>query len=222
MEGGDASRGHGPGIPAARGRRIRWVLALLALLHASCATTRVTRVWKDDGYREPIRKAVVLGIFPDPETRAIFEDEFVGRLAKRGVEAVASRKIFPGEEFPEKEVAVATFRKRGADAVLVTRLTGQEMETIRVSGSYQVVPVFYTNYGTYYTATYRSGHTALSGDAFAETTLYELGGEKLVWCGWSDTRISTTRERAAGKRYELIREVVGLVVGKLSEDGLIR
>lgn len=222
MGGGTASRVDGPGTSTGRGRRIRWVLPILALLLESCAATRVTRVWKDVEYRGPIRKVVVLGIFPEPETRAIFEDEFVDRLARRGVEAEASRKIFPGGEFPEKEVAVAMFRNRGADAVLVTRLTGQETEATRVSGSYHVVPVFYTNYGTYYGATYRRGYTALEGNAFAETTLYELGGEKLLWYGRSDTRISTTRERAAGKRYELVREYVGLVVGKLSEDRMIR
>ena len=95
----------------------RFVLFLFVCfcLSASCATTKMTDTWKDDKYRGTIRKVVVVGIFKEPDTRKIFEDEFADRLRARGVDATASHKILSDAEMPDKDVVIGKIRKLGAD-----------------------------------------------------------------------------------------------------------
>ena len=63
------------------GKRLVPFLFACLCLPASCATTKMTDVWKDDNYRGTIRKVVVIGIFKEPDTRKIFEDD-AGRKRK--------------------------------------------------------------------------------------------------------------------------------------------
>ena len=109
----------------------RFVLFLLVCfcLPASCATTKMTDAWRDDTYRGTIRKVVVIGIFKEPDTRKMFEDEFAYRLKARGVDATASHKIFSAAELPDKDVVIANIRELGADGVLVTRV--MDTETVK-------------------------------------------------------------------------------------------
>ena len=68
----------------------RFVLSLFACfcLTASCATTKMTDVRRDENYRGTIRKVVVIGIFKEPDTRKIFEYDFADRLKARGIGAM--------------------------------------------------------------------------------------------------------------------------------------
>ena len=120
----------------------RFVLFLFVCfcLPASCATPKMTDTWKDDTYRGTIRKVVVVGIFKEPDTRKIFEDEFADRLRARGVDATASHKIIPGAELPGKDVVIGKIREHGADGILVTRIV--DMETVKnyVPGQAYAVP----------------------------------------------------------------------------------
>lgn len=191
-----------------------FLLSCVCLL-TSCATTKMTESWKDDQFRGTIRKVVVLGVFKEPDTRKIFEDEFADRLRARGIDAVASHKFISDAELPDKDVVIWKIRKLGAETVIVTRIV--DMETVRteVPGRSYIVPTYYTSYGTYYTHIYQPGYTATEGYAYAETNLYNVGDEKLVWSGRSETELTATR-------YKLIQAFVKLMIGKLSDDHLIR
>ena len=195
----------------------RLVLFLVACLclPASCATTKMTETWRDDAYRGTIGKVVVIGIFKEPDTRKIFEDEFADRLRARGVDATASRKIVTDAELPDKDVVIGKIRKFGADTVLVTRV--MDMETVKnyVPGQAYAVPTYYSYYGAYYSYSYRPGYTETEGFAYLETNLYGLGDEKLIWSGRSKTKLSATR-------YELIQAFVKTMLDGLSEAKLIR
>ena len=195
----------------------RFVLFLLACfcLTASCATTKMTDVWKDDNYRGTIRKVVVIGIFKEPDTRKIFEDEFADRLRARGVDATASRKIVTDAEMPDKDVVIGNIRKHGAETVLVTRVMDIETEKTYVPGQAYAVPTYYGYYGMYYSYNYRPGYTETKGAAYLETNLYNLVDEKLIWSGRSKTKISATR-------YELIQAYVKTMIDGLSEAKLLR
>ena len=187
-----------------------WVLLL-----TSCATTKVTGVWKDENYRGTIRKVVVVGVFENQDTRKIFEDEFADQLKARGVEAFASHKIFPGEKLPGKDIVVEKLRNIGADGLLVTRIIDTETVKIYASGTSYVVPSYYSYYGTYYNYVYSPGHTYNEGFAYAETNYYEVKEEKLVWSGRSKTEFET-------RRYELIQAFVKIMIEKMAEDKLVR
>jgi len=197
----------------------RFVLFLLVCfcLSASCATTKMTDTWKDDNYRGTIRKVVVVGIFKEPDTRKIFEDEFADRLRARGVDATASHKIISAAELPDKDVGIGKIRKLGADGILVTRIV--DMETVKnyVPGQAYAVPSYYGYYGGYYSYSYsyRPGYTETEGTAYLETNLYNVGDEKLIWSGRSKTKLSATR-------YELIQAFVKTMLDGLAEAKLIR
>jgi hypothetical protein len=196
-------------------KRFALFLLVCFCLPASCATTKMTDTWKDDNYRGTIRKVVVIGIFKEPDTRKIFEDEFADRLRARGVDATASHKILSAAELPDKDVMIGNIRKLGADGVLVTRVVDTETVKTHVPGQAYVVPTYYSYYGSYYSYSYRPGYTETEGYAYTETNLYGLGDEKLIWSGRSKTKFSATR-------YELIQAFVKTMLDGLSEAKLIR
>jgi nitrogen regulatory protein PII-like uncharacterized protein len=175
----------------------------------------MTDVWRNDTFRGTIRKVVVIGIFPEPDTRKIFEGEFAARLKERGVDATASYKIVSDAELPDKEVVIERIRKLGADAVLVTRVVDMETVKTHVPGQAYVVPIYYSDYGTYYTYVSKPGYTVQEGHADTETNLYGLGDGKLIWSGRSKTKFSATR-------YELIQAFVNIMIDGLSDAKLIR
>jgi hypothetical protein len=196
-------------------KRLALVLIACFCLPASCATTKMTDVWRNDTFRGTIRKVVVIGIFPEPDTRKIFEGEFAARLKERGVDATASYKIVSDAELPDKEVVIERIRKLGADAVLVTRVVDMETVKTHVPGQAYVVPIYYSDYGTYYTYVSKPGYTVQEGHADTETNLYGLGDGKLIWSGRSKTKFSATR-------YELIQAFVNIMIDGLSDAKLIR
>ncbi|NNG47628.1 MAG: hypothetical protein HKM86_11010 [Deltaproteobacteria bacterium] len=110
-----------------------WLFLLACVcLFASCATTKLTEAWKDDQFRGTIRKVVVLGVFMEPDTRKIFEDEFADRLRVRGVEAVAGHKFITDAELPDKDVVIGKIKNFGADTLIVTRIVDMETDKISV------------------------------------------------------------------------------------------
>jgi hypothetical protein len=187
-------------------------------LTASCATTKMTDAWRDDGYRGTIRKVVVIGIFKESDTRKIFEDEFADRLRARGLDATASHKLISDVELPDKDIVIGKIRKLGADGVLVTRVVDTETVKSQVPGRGFAVPTYYGYYGTYYSYNYRAGYTMQEGYAHMETNLYGLADEKLIWSGRSKTEFSGRRY----DRYELIQAFVKTMLDGLSEAKLIR
>ena len=196
-------------------RRFWLFLLACVCLVASCATTKLTEAWKDDQFRGTIRKVVVLGVFMAPDTRKIFEDEFADRLRARGVEAVAGHKLITDAELPDKDVGIGKIKNFGADTVIVTRIVDMETEQISVPGRGYVVPNYYGFYGNYYSYIYKAGYTEVEGFADAETNLYSVSDEKLIWSGHTKTDIS-------GHRYELIQGFVKLMIDRFSHDKLIR
>jgi len=132
------------------GKRFVFFLFAFLCLTASCATTKMTDVWRDDNYRGTIRKVVVVGIFKESDTRKIFEDEFADRLRARGLDAIASRKLVSDAEMPDKDVVIRKIRESGADTVMVTRVMDMETVKTQVPGQSFAVPGYYGYYGAYF------------------------------------------------------------------------
>jgi hypothetical protein len=189
--------------------------AAALFLLSSCATTKIVGTWQDNTFKGKFGKIVVVGIFETPDTREVYEVEFRDRLKSRGMEAYASRSLFPKHELPAKDVAVAEFRKRGADAVLVTRVLDIDTWKEVSRGKSYFVPVYYGFYGDYLGYAYTTARATDEGFAYTETNLYELDNGKLVWSARADTEFK-------GRRYDLIKEFVTVAIRKLVEDGMIR
>jgi hypothetical protein len=196
-------------------KRYRHFAAAGLFLLASCATTKISGTWKEENFRGPIRKVVVVGVFETYDTRKVFEYDFADRLKARGIEAIPSYHVFPGDKLPTREASVAEFRKRGVEHVLVTRVLDRETWMNVYRGKSYFVPTYYGYYGDYYGYVYTTGRAVQEGFAYTETNLFELDKEKLVWSSRAETDFKA-------RRYELIQAFVKATIRRMSEEGVIR
>ncbi len=190
-------------------------LVVCTVLLASCATTSLTAVWKDSSFEGPIKKIAVIGIFRTPAVRNLFEDEFVGQLRGHGVEAVASYTFIPIDELSDQGAITAKLEKLGIDKVLVTRLVDRKTVQSYVPGQVYAVPGYYRSWGGYHRYVYTPGYIVEDTYAFAETNIYEVKNDRLIWSARSETQIS-------GAKQELIQSFVKIMSDRLSADGLVR
>ncbi len=192
-----------------------FLIAIGILILASCATTKLTTVWKDENFHGTIGKVVVVGAFREPSIRNFFEDEFVRQLKSRGVDAVASYTIVPIGELKRKGFLMTEIRRSGADAALVTRLVDKKTVGSYVPGEVYVVPNYYRRWGPYFDYIYQPGYMVREEYAYAETNVYDTKDEKLIWAARSRTLMS-------GSRRDLIKSFVRTMTDEMASDKLIK
>jgi hypothetical protein len=186
-----------------------------SFLLTSCATTIVTAVWKDESFMGPVKKMAVIGIFKTPAIRNSFEDEFSRQLKTHGIEAVASYTMIPVDDQSDKDIVSSRLKNMGTDYVLVTRLVDKKTVQTYVPGQAYVVPGYYRSWGGYYQYAYTPGYMVEDVYAYAETNIYDVKNDKLIWSARSETEIS-------GVNQELIRSFVKIMIDRLSADAVIR
>ena len=191
-----------------------YVITACIFLLTSCATTELTLVWKDRNFQGTVHKIAVVGAFRKPAVRNFFEDAFVKQLKAHGVEAVASYTLVPIADLKNQKEVMAKIRETGADAALVTRLVDKKTIERYVPGEVYTFPNYYYYWDPYFNYIYTPGYTVEEEYAYAETNVYETSDEKLIWSARSRTLLS-------GKDQDLIRSFVGIMVRKLSADGVI-
>ena len=190
-------------------------MIISSFLLTSCATTILTTVWKDESFTGPVRKMAVIGIFKTPAVRNFFEDEFSRQLKTHGIEAVASYTIIPIDDQSDKDIVASRLRNLAMDYVLVTRLVDRKTVQTYVPGQAYVVPGYYRSWGGYYQYAYTPGYMVEDIYAYAETNIYDVKNDKLIWSARSETEIS-------GMNQELIRSFVKIMIDRLSADAVIR
>jgi hypothetical protein len=170
----------------------------LALIVSACASTTLDMTWRDPTYEgRPFAKVLVVGSTDNADNRRIFEDILVGELASRGVGAVASYTLIPGEADVKRDKVVEAVKTSGADCVLSTRLVGVETRAAQV-------PLQSANAGAMDMYRYYSPmepQTTIQQDyrvANLETNLFDAGTGKMVWWGRSQT-FPTTDMRRIGR-----------------------
>jgi hypothetical protein len=167
--------------------RCRYVLSMFVLallLLPSCATTKLTSVWRDEAYKDHPRKILVIGMLKTPGNRRIFEDEMVKQLKARGTEAVAGYTVLPEEVETNKETITAKMNELGADAVLISRLMDKKSVTTYMPGTQPA------SYGWHSYYSYSSGYVVQDEYAVVQTNLYDLKTDKLIWTAASETWIN--------------------------------
>ncbi len=189
-------------------------LLLFLLLLSSCATTELSAVWRDESFHGRIQKTVVVGAFRSAAIRNLFEDEFVRMLGGRGVNAVASYTIVPIEELKNRDEVMKRIRETGADSALMTRLVDRRTQRTYVPGEAYFVPGYYYYWGPYFDYIYTPGYILEEEIAYAETNIYELSEQRLIWSARSRTLLS-------GNDRELIRSFAETMVEEMERDGLI-
>ena len=195
----------------------RFVLisAACIFLFSSCATTKLTMSWKDTAFKKTIQKIIVIGVSGKAANRNFFEDEFVRRLKEHGVDAVASYDTIPFEALPNKNMVAAKIRRSGADTVIVTRLVDRKTVQTYIPGQAYVVPNNYYRWGSYYQYVQTPGRMVENRYAYAETNLYDVDGEKLIWSAGTETEESGTVQ-------DIMQSFVNVMINKLAADKLIR
>jgi len=165
-----------------------------SLLFFSCATTKITETWKDDGYRgAPFSDLFVVGVAKEENTRRSFENKFVEKLQAAGVQAVASSSVMPSDQKIEKAAILAAIEKLDIDAVLVTRLVSLKEEEIRSPSTSEYGRPddyqgrYYGDYSTAYGYSHQPAQYTTSVRVGLETKLYDAGTEKLIWAATSKT-----------------------------------
>ena len=192
-----------------------------SLIFFSCTTTKITNIWKDDGYRgAPFSDLFVIGVAKKENTRRSFENKFVEKLKAAGVQAVASSSVMPSDQKIEKEAILAAIEKLDIDAVLVTRLISLKEEEIRSpSTSEQGRPDdyqgrYYRDYSTAYGYTHQPAQYTTSVRVGLETKLYDAGTEKLIWS-------ATSKTANPKSRIELFDSVIEALVRDLKRNNLL-
>ncbi len=192
----------------------RFVIVCIILL-ASCATTTLTGDWRDESFTGTITRVMVIGVSESPTNRNIFEDEFVRQLKTRGVDAVASYTMLPYRLLSNKAAVAATLKKTRMEMVIFTRLVDKKTVQTYVPGQVYAVPNYYYRWGTYYEYVQSPGRIVENNYAYAETNLYYVKDERLIWSARSETLISGTTQ-------QITRAFVKVMIEKLSADLLIR
>lgn len=190
-------------------------MTAFTFLFTACATTTLTTVWKDETYRGPVGKIAVIGIFRTPAIRNVYEDEFVRRLRTHGLDAVANYTIVPADERPDKNVVAAKLKAEGFDDVLVTRLVDKKTVQAYIPGQAYIVPGYYHTWGGYSQYVYTPGYMVEDTYAYAETNIYDLKKDRLIWTARSETEIS-------GLNEGLIKSFVTVMVDRLAADAIIK
>jgi hypothetical protein len=97
----------------------------------ACATTstKFSFLWKDETYQGHPEKILVISTWQNPDSRKVFEDDFVMALKDRKVDAVASYTTMPYPVVSDKDaIAISDKAKEvGANTVLIDRRLGSSM-----------------------------------------------------------------------------------------------
>jgi hypothetical protein len=194
---------------------------------AACATTEVTAVWKDESYQGGPRKVLVYAVLKKPINRRIVEGEFISHFRSRGIDAVPGYAVFPGNELVKEEVLEEKLKAQGFDSLLLMQPTEARKEQVQVPGMvtyqptyptiYQPAPYYRTWPGYYsmgYTAVYTPSYTVEDRYVMAETNLYDVATEKLIWTAASETKIE-------GKVQKLIKTYVAVIMDAMRKEKVV-
>lgn len=191
------------------------VICLFSLM--SCATTTLKNVWKDKDYQGKPHNIIIIMVTKSPVTRELVEGMFVAGLDARGNNAVASYKIIPLDQLSDRDIVESKIQSTGADAVLVSRLVDQKtIETYTPRVIYGFVPDFYNDWWGYYDyVMVAPGYTDETQVIFAETNLYDIETEKLIWSARSETEMTEGDQ-------QLIKTFVKVMIDRLALEGIVK
>ena len=204
--------------------------AVLSLLAAGCAATKVQQIWRDDslGAARPA-KVLVIALVRNQTARRSIESEFAKRLRAKGMTAAESFREVPAEDLGSdaaREAVLGALQRDGADAVLVSRLIAVRREKETIPGM-TITSGFGMPMGSYgawggYSAVVASfpGPTAPTTQGYSherkflvmETQIFDVKSEKLVWAARTETRLT-------GPPQEEIVPYVSLVAKRLFSGG---
>jgi hypothetical protein len=194
-----------------RGGELQSVLGAIALILSACASTTLTNSWRDPSYTGPsLKKIMVMGVSTQPSVRRVFEDEFVSELKAAGVGAVASYTVIPQDGKADEATLQQAVREADADGALTTRLVRIETKTQVTPGFYPPGPAmgFYGWYSSAWIGYYEPPMVYQYDVVTAETSLYDINAQRLLWSGTTETFAPTNVKKETPGFAKIIIEAL--------------
>lgn len=202
------------------GRRYPAYIAFLALafLFAACASTKLVETWKDNQFKGPAyKKIMVVSLMKQPDTRQRIEDEFAGQLNAKGVSSVTCYSCILDPKDLTREEIVKAVGKTGVEGVLVVELrqAGTRIESVLDKSPTMGEFVGFDSYMLSATANpYDSAMVRRDEVVTLSTRLFDAGTGKLIW-------YSNTETVDPGKTEREIASFAQLILNTLQKEKLI-
>lgn len=200
--------------------RAAMLFSIFILLAACAASTLVTRTYSDDTYAESsFGNFLVIAVAGDYNSRAQFERTVVAGIRANGASASAYYSVVKGNKPISSEAVVAAVKSGNFDAVLVTRIIGQEMNVDVKRGSTDTQA---STIGGGALNFFRYNYEELNEPELVNfnttvvlgTELFASADETMIWAIES----SSSSEAVVGV---LIENIASAIVARLHKDGFI-
>lgn len=204
----------------------RFLLAsLTALTLSACSiNSEVTNSYVDPKFKElDLHGVLVVAVTQKSSARIEFEDRFTKALKRRGVDAVASHTLVPGQKAEAEEI-IAAAGVANLDTILVTRYVGEKSDEVYHPGTvyYTVTPAYdpgyYGNFGGYYG---RATEVAYQQPVWTENVshamisdLYVAKTQERLWQAVSETMQSSSTK-------QVMDDAIDALVANLKDKGLL-
>jgi len=196
------------------------LLFCVITLAPGCSTSVLVNQWSDASFRGPaLTKILVIAVRKDPARRRVWEDAFIGELARHGVSATQSYRLFPDAP-PDSNQLAGAVAEHAFDGIIVTRRLPKEGSGTYVPGYVTKEPE--TGYSrrkgefyTYYHDVEHPGYVDTQVIANRSIDVWTCGGES--WMVWS--AVSRTPEPATAEAVH--RDIVNLVIADLALKGIV-
>ena len=164
--------------------RILWTLIFFMLF--SCAGSTELKYWRNGAYEGGIVKSImIVGISKDAEIRKYFEEVFSKRFSRAGIKAVASNKVIPSGQAPDKDAVKTAAEKQGMQAILVTHLSQEGEKDFYqppATGGANGLSYYYSRV---YNSVYVTGYYKKEKFVKLVSNLYDTASEEVIWTGVS-------------------------------------
>ncbi len=196
------------------------LLCCVIALMPCCSTSVLVNQWSDASYQGPaLTNILIVAIRKNPVRRRVWEDAFIEDLARHGVNAMQSYRLFPGA-LPDSGQIVGAVAKSGFDGIIITRRLPKAVNTQYVNG--YVTQEIETKYSqrkqrffTYYRDVEHPGYIDTQKIANRSIDVWTADtNSRMIWSAVSETPEPATEEAVH-------RDIVNLVTDDLARRGII-
>jgi hypothetical protein len=179
-----------------------FVFMALALNGCSTNATPIVSEWRNPAQTSgSFQRLMIGGPSGDVSVRRNFEDEFVTQLAAVGVNASPSYRYMPENDETNENNLKQAAQKARADGLLFMRSVKVEEKTNYPTVGPEIsFGIFGSNAGAAWSGIPGTSGPYRYNEYTAETALYDLAKNELVWTGTVKTR-DPTNVQAAIKSY---------------------
>jgi len=192
------------------------VVLLLSLLVISCANTKITQSWVEPELKQTYKRPMIIGISDSQQTRRIYENYVAAELNKKGITATASYTLISSKQKLNRETVENVLQGKDIDSVLVTYLVSADAET-----KFRDSPLANTYSGD-------SENNMMSSTLIVNPGRFSSEEAISLKHDFYDTKSKSivfsvqTRTIAAESIDEIIKDVTGLLIESLYDNGVFR